>query len=88
MSVPLWAWVALVAAIGAMAALDLVAVGRGGRRVAVREATAWSVAWIAVGLGFALVLPFEGDYDGCCARRQGWLLPPLEHCAAALSTRQ
>src|SRR5439155_20856717 len=56
MSIPPWAWVALVAAIAAMAALDLIAVGRGGRRVGLGEAAAWSVVWIAVGLGFALVL--------------------------------
>ena len=56
MSIPLWAWAALVAAIGAMAALDLVAVGRGGRTVGLREAAVWSVIWVAVGLGFALVL--------------------------------
>ena len=32
------------------------------------------------GVGLALVLPFEGDYDVCCARQMGWLLPPLERC--------
>jgi tellurite resistance protein TerC len=56
MSIPLWAWAALVAAIAGMAALDLVAVGRGGRAMGLREAVAWSVVWIAVGLAFALVL--------------------------------
>ena len=54
-AVPLWVWSALTAGIAGMLALDLF-LHRGGREVSFREAVTWSAVWIAVGLGFGVVL--------------------------------
>lgn len=65
--VPLWAWGALLAAIGGMLAIDL-AVHRGDREPTARRALFESTIWIACGLGFALVVfvawggPATGEY--------------------------
>jgi tellurite resistance protein TerC len=48
-------WLALTAGIAGMLALDLF-LHRGGHEVAFREAAAWSAVWIAVGVGFGVVL--------------------------------
>ncbi|MEU9581660.1 TerC family protein [Streptomyces chilikensis] len=53
--VPLWAWIAVTAVIAVMLAMDLVA-HRGDHVIGFREAAIWSGVWIAVGLGFGLVL--------------------------------
>ncbi|GAA5180472.1 TerC family protein [Rugosimonospora acidiphila] len=55
MDVALWTWVAVLAAIVAMLAVDLLAHG-GPHRVGAREAAAWSALWVALGLGFGLVV--------------------------------
>jgi tellurite resistance protein TerC len=55
LSVPFWAWVAVVAAILAMLAVDLAA-HRREHVVRPREALAWSGAWIALGLAFGFVV--------------------------------
>jgi predicted tellurium resistance membrane protein TerC len=54
-NVPLWAWMAFVAFILVMLAVDLAA-HRRAHVVSVREAAAWSAVWVALGLGFAGVL--------------------------------
>ena len=51
MSVPLWGWLAVLAVIAAMLAVDLLA-HRTSHVISVREATAWSVGWITLGLAF------------------------------------
>jgi tellurite resistance protein TerC len=55
MTVPLWAWGAVLALVLAALLVDLVA-HRGARDVSVREAGAWSAVWLALGLGFAVVV--------------------------------
>lgn len=49
--VPLWAWVALTAAIAVMLAIDLF-MHRDNHVIGFREAAVWSSIWIAAGLGF------------------------------------
>ncbi|MDA8437143.1 MAG: TerC family protein [Actinomycetales bacterium] len=51
MSVPLWGWVAVLGVILVMLAVDLVA-HRTAHVVSVREAAAWSAAWVSLGLAF------------------------------------
>lgn len=53
--VPWWAWVALFATIAAMLAADLFT-HRDGHEIRFREAALWSGLWVAVGLGFGVVL--------------------------------
>ncbi len=55
MDVSWWPWVAVIAVIIAMLALDLVA-HRGGQDVTAREAAIWSGLWLSVGLGFGVVV--------------------------------
>ena len=55
MDVPLWAWMAFVAVILVLLAVDLVA-HRRAHVVSTREAAVWSAVWVALGLGFAGVL--------------------------------
>jgi tellurite resistance protein TerC len=53
--VPLWAWLAVLAAIAAMLAVDLFA-HRRAHVIAVREAAAWSLVWVACGIGFGALV--------------------------------
>lgn len=55
MSVPLWAWFAVLAVILSMLAVDLFA-HRRAKVVGVREAAAWSAVWVVLGLGFGAVV--------------------------------
>jgi tellurite resistance protein TerC len=55
MSVPVWAWIAFTGVILALLAIDLLA-HRGAKAVSTREAAVWSAIWVALGLGFAVVL--------------------------------
>lgn len=55
MNVPLWAWAAVVLAILAMLALDLL-LHRGERVVSVREAAVWSGVWVGFGALFGAVV--------------------------------
>ena len=48
-------WAALFAAIAVMIVVDL-ALLRPGRAIGVKEATVWSVVWLAIGLGFGAVV--------------------------------
>jgi tellurite resistance protein TerC len=54
-SVPLWLWAAVLAAIVAMLAVDLFA-HRRAHVIGVREALAWSGVWVACGVGFGVVV--------------------------------
>ncbi|WP_431964625.1 TerC family protein [Actinacidiphila sp. bgisy160] len=54
-SVPLWVWAAVTLGICVMLAVDLVA-HRDNHVISFREAAVWSGIWIAIGLGFGLVL--------------------------------
>ena len=66
LDVPIWAWAALVGAIGALLVADLLIVHRRPHAVGFREAAVESGVWIALGVGFtALVaLWFGGDAAG------------------------
>jgi tellurite resistance protein TerC len=55
LSVPLWLWVAVLAVILLMLAIDLLA-HRGERVVSLREAALWSAVWVTLGLGFGLLV--------------------------------
>jgi tellurite resistance protein TerC len=55
MNVPFWAWAVVLAVIVAMLAVDLFA-HRRAHVVSVREAATWSGIWVALGLGFGLVV--------------------------------
>ncbi|RFU20971.1 TerC family protein [Geodermatophilus marinus] len=51
MDVPFWLWLAVLAVILGMLALDLFA-HRRAHVIGVREAAAWSAVWVAIGVGF------------------------------------
>ncbi|MCX5462069.1 TerC family protein [Streptomyces albidoflavus] len=54
-SVSPWVWAAVTIGIGVMLAIDLIA-HRDNHVIGFREATLWSGLWIAIGLGFGLLL--------------------------------
>lgn len=51
MNVSLWLWLAVIAVIAAMLAIDLFA-HRRAHAIGVREAAAWSALWVGCGVGF------------------------------------
>ena len=55
MSVPLWAWFAVLGLILAMLAVDLFA-HRHAHVIGVREAAAWSAVWVVIGVGFGALI--------------------------------
>lgn len=62
MTVPFWAWVAFLAFVAVMLAVDLLVLHRRAHEVSLREAGAWSAVWISIGLGFGGVLwAWEGS---------------------------
>lgn len=56
MSAPLWAWAATVGVVVILVALDFVTVTRKPHEVEIREATLWSLLYIAVAIAFGLVV--------------------------------
>jgi TerC family integral membrane protein len=56
MDVQPWIWAAFGAFVLAMLAVDLVVFSRRGSEIGLRRAVVWSIAWTALGLGFAAVL--------------------------------
>ena len=56
MEPPLWAWIALIVGVLALAAIDLLVFGRGQHEVRIRTAALWSLVWITLGLSFSIVL--------------------------------
>ncbi|GLY15888.1 TerC family protein [Kineosporia rhizophila] len=55
MDVSIWAWVAVMGAVGAMLAVDLF-LHRDNHVIGFREAATWSAIWVAAGLAFGAVL--------------------------------
>lgn len=55
MDVPLWMWLAVVAGIVVMLAVDLFA-HRRAHVISVAEAAAWSAVWVAIGVSFGIAL--------------------------------
>ena len=61
MSAPFWAWVAFIAFVLAMLALDLFVLHRDAREVSLREVGLWSGVWVVLALGFGgLLLLWRG----------------------------
>jgi tellurite resistance protein TerC len=61
MAVDPWVWVAFVGFIVGLLVLDLIVFHRQAHAVSLREATAWSVVWVALGLAFGgLVWAWQG----------------------------
>ena len=55
MTVPLWAWFAVLGVILLMLAVDLVA-HRKAHVIGVREAAVWSIVWVVLGIGFGVLV--------------------------------
>ena len=61
----LWPWIGFNALVLALLALDLGVFHRSAHAISLREAAAWSVAWVALALGFnAGVYHFLGKQAG------------------------
>lgn len=56
MNPPLWAWIALILAVPVLTAVDLLIFGRGRHEVSAKTASVWTLAWVALGVGFTGVL--------------------------------
>lgn len=62
MSAPVWAWVAFIAFVLGMLALDLFVLHRDAHEVSLREAGLWSAVWISLALCFGgLLLLWQGS---------------------------
>jgi tellurite resistance protein TerC len=65
MSVDIWVWLALIAFIAVLLALDLFVFHREAHEVSFREATVFSAVWVAIGVGFGvLILVWQGAETG------------------------
>ncbi|MFI7221313.1 TerC family protein [Micromonospora maritima] len=73
MSVPLWAWLVLTAAIAVMLAVDLF-LHRDNHVIGFREAAVWSAVWIAAGLAFGAVLWLWQGQEVAGAYYAGYLI--------------
>lgn len=63
--VPLWVWAAVTVGICLMLAVDLIA-HRDNHVIGFKEAAIWSSIWIAIGLGFGLILLAWQGGEGRC----------------------
>ena len=54
--VPAWLWIAFLVAVAVMLLVDLLVLHREAHDISVREAAITSAVWIAIGLGFSLVI--------------------------------
>ncbi|MFN3266481.1 MAG: TerC family protein [Deinococcales bacterium] len=63
--VPLWVWVAFLAGVLGVLALDLGVFNRKARVVSVKEAGIWTAVWVSLGLAFATVIfVWQGQQKG------------------------
>lgn len=63
--VPLWVWVAFLAGVLAVLALDLGVFNRKAHVVTVKEAAIWTSVWVTLGLAFAaLIFVWQGQQKG------------------------
>ncbi|MCZ2839222.1 TerC family protein [Modestobacter sp. VKM Ac-2985] len=62
MNVPLWIWLAVLAVILVMLAVDLFA-HRHAHVIGVREAAGWSVVWVALGVAFGAVVWWQAGSE-------------------------
>jgi hypothetical protein len=58
----IWVWIAFIAFVLLMLALDLGVFHRKAHVVSVKEALVWSAVWLSMGLAFAALVYFA--YDG------------------------
>ncbi len=72
-AVPVWAWVALSAAIAVMLAIDLF-LHRDNHVIGFREAAVWSAVWIGAGLGFGLIVWWGYGADVAGTYYAGYLI--------------
>jgi tellurite resistance protein TerC len=72
--VPLWIWIATVAAILALIALDFVTVSRNPHEVSLREAGFWSALYIGVALAFAVLVWLVWGGQHGAEYLAGWLV--------------
>src|SRR5688500_4077269 len=73
-AVPPWAWAALVGTIVALLVIDLLAVHRRPPAVGCRAAAVESGAWIALGLGFAVLLAVWAGGEAAGEYLTGYLI--------------
>ena len=66
LSVPGWAWVALIVFIAILLAVDILVIHRNAHEVHIREAAIESVVWVGLGLTFTGVIAwmFAGQGQG------------------------
>jgi tellurite resistance protein TerC len=74
MTVPVWAWVAFVAAVLGALALDLFVLHRHEREVTIKEAGLWTAAWTIFALAFGAVLWLVQDAATGQAYLAGYLI--------------
>ena len=74
MDVPILAWVGALGVILVMVAIDLVVFHREAHEVTVREASVWTAAWIALGLGFGGVIAWHWGAGPAGQYLAGYLL--------------
>ena len=67
LDVPLGIWIGFLGLLAALLALDLVVFHRRADHVSTAEAAAWSAYWVALGLGFAVVVGFA--FGGAAAQK-------------------
>jgi TerC family integral membrane protein len=72
--VALWVWVATVAAILVLIALDFVAISRNPHEVSMREAAAWSAVYIGVALAFGVLVWVAWGGEFGTEYLAGWLV--------------
>jgi tellurite resistance protein TerC len=73
-SVPLWAWAALVATVAVLLVADLLIVHRRPHAIGFREAAIESAVWIALGVGFAVVIAVWAGGDAAGEYITGYLI--------------
>jgi len=73
LTVAWWAWVAVIAFIVAMLAVDLM-LHRDAHEIATKEALTWSAIWVAIALGFGGVLWATLGSEAAGSYYAGWLI--------------
>ncbi|HUK13903.1 MAG TPA: TerC/Alx family metal homeostasis membrane protein [Thermoanaerobaculaceae bacterium] len=69
-----WWWLAFGALVAGLLALDLLVFHRHSAREGARRALAWSAVWVAVGLGFSLVVGFARGHEASLAYVTAYLV--------------
>ena len=67
--VPAWLWASFLVGVAALLLIDLFVLNKQAHEITTAEAARTSAGWIALGVGFAAVLPFVLDDGGTAAAR-------------------